>query len=665
MTTKALNRIRYLVKFLNEQAALYYKDGNAAITDHEHDMLYKELKALETEFPESVLFNSPTQRPGYLLEGQNGVPHLTPMLSLDNVYNSDELLEWIYRVKGLVGDVKFHCSLKYDGVSVNVVYEDHVRSHAITRGDGAVGELVNMGKLTNIPTKLDARCNRFSVGKAELRCEGIITRKAFEEANEFRRTNGIKPYATPRNAAAGILRSNNTPSTAEPKLYFIPHGFSTTDKTLTTHSEMMAHFGSMGIFPEELPTDRYSLTSSEPKDILAWVSSIESSRDDIPYDIDGAVIRVDGLAACEELGIGVKYPNYAIAVKFKAEEAIAVLKSVSDEVGMSGVITPVANFDAVVIGGVAVSRATLHNYPNIERLGLCSGDTMIVERRADVSPQVVSVVVSARSPKAKPTAVTMPRHCPSCGSVLAFVGKKLFCRNSTLCKEQAERLTLHFGSRGALNIKGLGPSIVKAIGEVYGTANVLKLFELDIAGKQADALEKLIGKVTMRNLIREIEYRCKDVPLGRFLYALGIPDVGVVTANDIANHFKTPKLPEFDVSDLMTIPNVGEATAQSFYNWMVDNALLHELLLKHVNVLPVVEIQGDLTGKTFAGSGTLPTMTREQLENHIKGRGGKFTKTVNGKLTAFIVGVGASPDKVAKAEALKIPIITSTPPIIQ
>ncbi len=642
---------------LNFHNYRYYALNDPLISDAEFDQLLRELQALEEENPDLLTRDSPTQRVGASpLKSFSQVRHTLPMLSLANAFSEEDIENFDRRVRERLAtdEVAYAVEPKLDGLSLSLRYEEGVLVKAATRGDGNVGEDVteNARTIRTVPLQL--------IGKGwpkvlEVRGEVVITKSDFARLNEERLANEGKVFANPRNAAAGSVRQLDSKITAKRPLSFFPWGLGEVSAEIApTQSAQMARLGEWGF---QVNPEAKCVTGVRA--LLDYYRDIGARRDNLPFDIDGVVYKVDSMDAHATLGFTARAPRWAIAHKFPALEEMTRLVGIEASVGRTGVITPVANLEPVWVGGVRVARATLHNQDEIERKDVRVGDTVIVRRAGDVIPEVVGVVIEKR-PK-ETSSWKMPSRCPVCDSeVQRLENESAYrCIGGLFCPAQRKAAISHFASRGAMDIEGLGVKLVAQLVDHNLVKTVADLYELDKA-----ALVKLerMGERSADNLLRAIE-RCKKTTLAKFLFALGIAQVGEVTAKQLALHFgDLPALMDADEATLTSVPDVGPIVARSISHFFKQPhnreviARLIELGVTWPKTEPVAE-NLPYQGATFVITGTLNSLTRSEAKARIEALGGKVSNSVS-KKTDYVV-VGDDPgSKARKAADLDLAILS-------
>jgi DNA ligase (NAD+) len=660
-TTKDLEKkIEILRETIRHHEYLYYVLDQPKIGDAEFDKLLRQLKDAETEHPELITADSPTQRVGGKpREGFVKVPHSSPMLSLDNTYSEEELRAWERRVHELSGrkDVDYVCELKLDGMSLALIYEDGKLARGITRGDGSVGEDVtlNVRTVRSIPLSIPKEKLKKAGIPAdfEVRGELLMPTASFKKINEERERNGLPTFANPRNFTAGTVRQLDSNITAERRLDYFPYILLRDGRTyFDHHSKTLAALDAAGF---KVNPNRKLVRSMD--EVWAFIQQWEEKRDSLPYEIDGIVVKVDRISLQDELGFTGKAPRWAIAYKYAARAGITKLESVRWQVGRTGKLTPVAELVPVAIGGTTVRNATLHNVDEIERLGIKIGDWVQVERGGDVIPKVAKVIDDKDHPRGK-TEIEIPERCPVCGNkVVRTEGEVDYrCVNAN-CPAKLLGTILHFASRGVMNIDGMGDALVSQLTErglVKNVADLYKLTKTDLL-----SLERM-GDKSAQNVLDELE-NSKKLPLERVIYGLGIRMVGERTAQFLAEHFGSMEsLESTGVEELQNVNEVGPRIAESiveFFGIPANRKLVDRLREAGLTLAgPKKERGTKLAGKTFVLTGTLPTLTRDEAKKMIEDAGGKVTGSVSKKTDYVVAGADAG-SKLDKAKELGVEVI--------
>ncbi|MHB8247281.1 MAG: NAD-dependent DNA ligase LigA [Acidithiobacillus sp.] len=651
-------QIQDLRERIDDANQRYYVLDAPTLSDAEYDRLMRELQALEAAHPQLITPDSPTQRVGAPPLGAfASIPHGIPMTSLDNVFDLQGLNDWDRRVReGLHQDlVEYSAEPKFDGVSVNIRYEQGRLVRAGTRGDGYTGEDVtlNVRTIRNVPLRLQG--NDWPE-LLEIRGEVVIPIAAFERLNGERLQQGEAPFANPRNAAAGSLRQLDSQITATRPLAFFPWGWGECADILgETHMDYMERFRSWGFQVSSYLTKVHGVTECQ-----GYFENIQKQREALPFEIDGVVFKVNRLTHRGTLGFTARAPRWAIAYKFPAHEENTVVEAILPSVGRTGVITPVAVLRPVQVGGVTVSRASLHNQDEVERKDVRVGDTVIVRRAGDVIPEVVAVIPEKRPAGAQPW--QMPQRCPVCGSeVLRLPNEAAHrCMGGLYCPAQRMGAILHFASRRAMDIRGLGEKLAQQLVDSGLVQTVADLYGLD-SGTLAQ-LERM-GAKSAEKLLQELK-QSRNTTLPRFLYALGIRQVGEATAKSLAEFFgDLDPLLQASEEVLQEIPDVGPVVAESiahFFAQSHNREVIAALRSAGIHWPPIPRAQGrgalPLTGETYVLTGTLASMTREEAKAAIETLGGKVSGSVSAK-TSFVVEGQDPGSKAEKARALAIPLL--------
>jgi DNA ligase (NAD+) len=639
----------------------YYVLDDPEITDAEFDRLLNQLKKLESEHPGLITSDSPTQRVGGKpREGFVKVRHSSAMLSLDNTYNQEDLRNWERRVHELSGrnDVGYVCELKLDGMSLALRYEDGKLVRGITRGDGSEGEDVtlNVRTVRSIPLSIAKEKLRKAAIPAdfEVRGELLMPLAAFRRMNEEREQKGLSPFANPRNATAGTVRQLEPSVTAERRLDYFAYALLQNGSTyFNRHSEAMDALEAAGF---KVNTRRKLAKNFE--EVWVFIQQWEDKRDSLPYEIDGIVVKVDRTALQEELGYTGKAPRWAIAYKYAARAAITKIEDIIVQVGRTGKLTPVAALKPVPIGGTTVSRATLHNQDEIERLGVKIGDWVEVERGGDVIPKVTRVVEDKAHPRGHKS-FHMPEKCPECGTKVVRTEGEVDhrCVNAN-CPAKLRETILHFASRHVMNIEGMGDALVNQLtdrGLVKNVADIYKLTKADLL-----ALERM-GDKSAQNVLDEIE-ASKKLPLERVIFGLGIRFVGERTAQFLAEHFGSmDALLNAGEEELQQVNEVGPRIARSiveFFQEPKNRALIGQLERLGLTLVGERKQRGTrLAGKTFVLTGTLAHFTRDQAKKMIEDAGGRVASSVSRKTDYVVAGADAG-SKLDKAKDLGVNVIS-------
>ncbi len=644
----AAQSIEQLRKLLREHDYRYHVLDQPLVSDAEYDALLRELVHWEQAHPELITTDSPTQRVGgAVLEGFVKATHRTPMLSLGNAFSAEDLRDFDARVRQAAGgNSGYVCELKIDGLATSLLYEEGVFIRGATRGDGVIGEDIthNLRTVRALPLRL-----REAVS-IEVRGESYLPKAAFERLNRQREDRGEPLFANPRNAAAGSLRQLDTALVAERRLAFFAYALATPEGLAASQSEALTLMASLG-FPVNANWKRVSSI----EDVLAYVRWAEGARTDLPYEIDGVVVKVDSFAVQRELGVTAKSPRFAIAYKFAAEQAESRILRIDLSVGRTGAVTPTAVIEPVQLAGTTVSRATLHNEDVIREKDVRVGDLVLVQKAGDIIPEIVRVLAEERDGSEQP--YRMPGECPVCQSSLAREDGEaaLRCVNPACPAKRVESL-IHFASRSAMNIEGLGDMIVESLHEAGLIKDPADFYTL--TKEQIIRLERM-GDKSASNLLEAIAASRRQ-PLERLLFGLGIRLVGEKAAQTLARRFRTlDGLMAADVDELLAIPDIGPKIAESVtaYFAQPDSRALAERLrsygLRFDTDLPgeVERPGGVFTGKTVVLTGTLTALTRQQAQTLIEDQGGKVVGSVSQKTDYLVAGEGAG-SKLTKAEDL-------------
>ncbi len=652
---EAKQRISKLSGQIEDLRYRYHVLNDPKVTDEVTDSLMRELRQLESQFPDLADPDSPANRvSGKPLDKFEKVAHAIPMLSLNDVFSREELTSWEERIGKLLPaeDFSYFCELKLDGLAVSLIYENGKFARGATRGDGRVGEDItqNLRTINSVPLKLRGE----APSQVEVRGECLMPKRVLAELNRKNQKEGKPLFANTRNAAAGSLRQLDSRLTAERKLEFFAWDIVRAEGViLKTHSEKHAYLRQLGFRVDEREQEAKDLGQ-----VGEFIEKIGKVRDGLPYGTDGVVVTVNQLNLWQGLGVVGKAPRGTVAYKYPAEKATTIIKDITVSVGRTGVGTPVASFEPTLVAGSMVSKATLHNLDQIERLGVRIGDTVVIQKAGDVIPEVVEVLVKMRTGKEK--VFHMPKFCPVCEGPLekreAASGRSVayFCSNSK-CPAKNRRALQHFVS--VMEIYEIGPKILDRLQEeglISDAADLFLLKKEDLSG-----LERF-GDKSAENIINSIAER-KKVPLAKFIYALGILHVGEETAEDLAQHFgRLERLRRANPEEISTIPNIGPVVAKSVYDYFSqkENAsYLEKLLANGLIVLPAQKhAEGRLSGKSFVLTGTLATLARDEAKRKIKELGGEVSESVSSK-TSFVV-TGAEPgSKYEKALKLGVQVL--------
>ncbi|MEZ8102425.1 NAD-dependent DNA ligase LigA [Vibrio bivalvicida] len=661
MSTEIQEKLNQLRQTLHYHGVKYYVEDSPEIPDAEYDRLMRELMELESQHPELVTIDSPSQRVGGApLDGFESVTHEIPMLSLDNAFDDAELESFHKRMGDRIPSAKFDvfcCEPKLDGLAVSLLYENGVLVQAATRGDGATGENIteNVRTIKAIPLKLQGEG---WPARIEVRGEVFMPKAGFDKLNEQALKKGEKVFVNPRNAAAGSLRQLDSRITATRPLSFYAYSVGVVEgiELSSSHYERFIQLKGWG-----LPMCPETKRVKNLDEVKAYYQGILERRESLAYEIDGVVIKVDEITLQEQLGFVARAPRWAIAYKFPAQEEITTLNDVEFQVGRTGAITPVAKLEPVFVGGVTVSNATLHNADEIERLGVMVGDTVVIRRAGDVIPQVVSVVADRRPETARD--IVFPPSCPVCKSQVERVEGEAVarCSGGLVCQAQRKEALKHFVSRKALDVDGLGEKVIEQLVDREMVETPADLFKLS-AGV-ITVLDRM-GPKSAQNVVDALN-KAKQTTLARFLYSLGIREVGEATAANLAQHFKTLELVKAASHEqLIEVQDIGDIVAShitSFFAQDKNKNVIDELIEQGVSWPDIEEKDEDvpqpLEGKTVVLTGSLSQLTRSDAKAALQALGAKVTGSISKKTDILFAGENAG-SKLAKAQELGIEIRT-------
>lgn len=663
---EAIERIKYLTAELNRHNYLYYIKNNPEISDFEFDQLMKELEQLEKQYNYREP-DSPTQRVGgFITKEFPNQPHRFPMLSLDNSYDWNEVVTFFQRNIPDLEAIEFVAELKYDGLAISCIYENGILTNALTRGDGFVGEVVtnNVKTIKNVPLRLFGDYPNW----VDIRGEIIMPFESFNKLNEERDENGEEPFANPRNAAAGSLKLQDSSLVAKRNLQFMPYDVYTETPIFTNHYEAMMKAKEWGA-----PVTPYIKLCHGLNEVKQFIKEYETKRDQLPFGIDGVVIKVNSYELQKQLGSTAKYPRWAVAFKYKPEQALTQIISVDFQVGRTGVITPVANLNPVFISGTTVKRVTLHNFDFVKQNDIHVKDYVWIEKSGEIIPKVVKVEIDKRPTDASP--VLPPKFCPVCNSPTIYNQGEpfVYCSNEKTCPPQILGKLQHFISKDAMDIETLGEGKIELLfrkGLVKSPADLYDLKYDQLLGLENE-YESSDGKIrkvrfqqkTVENILKSIE-KSKSKPFDRVLYALGIKNIGSIMAKNIANYAKSlDRLMQMSKEELRQIPDVGEITAQSIIDWFSDADNLDLIKrLKQAGLKFDIEKETQqsekLKGLNFVISGVFEEIERDDLKKLIEINGGKVVSSVSSNTDYLIAGENMGPAKRQKANELNIPIIS-------
>ena len=639
----------------------YHVLDNPTIPDAEYDRLFHQLKALEAAHPELITADSPTQRVGAKpLSGFAQIRHEIPMLSLDNAFSDEEFYAFVKRIEdrliSLPEPLTFCCEPKLDGLAVSILYVNGVLTQAATRGDGTTGEDItaNIRTIRNIPLQL---LMDNPPARLEVRGEVFMPHAGFERLNQLALEKGEKTFANPRNAAAGSLRQLDPKITSKRPLVLNAYGIGIAEGVdlPNTHYDRLQWLKSIGI-----PVNPEIRLCNGTDEVLDFYRDIQNKRSSLGYDIDGTVLKINDIALQEKLGFISKAPRWAIAYKFPAQEELTRLNDVEFQVGRTGAITPVAKLEPVFVAGVTVSNATLHNGDEIERLDIAIGDTVVIRRAGDVIPQIIGVLHDRRPADARP--IVFPETCPVCDSAIVRIEGEAVarCTGGLFCAAQRKEALKHFVSRKAMDIDGVGGKLIEQLVDRELIHTPADLFKLDLT--TLTRLERM-GAKSAENALASLE-KAKNTTLARFIFALGIREVGEATALNLANHFKTLEaLQNADLEALQQVPDVGEVVANrilAFWHEPHNVAVVNDLIAQgvHWDDVEVKEVGENIfKGKTVVLTGTLTQMGRNEAKALLQEMGAKVSGSVSAK-TDFVIAGDAAGSKLTKAQELGVAVLT-------
>ncbi|GAA4278541.1 NAD-dependent DNA ligase LigA [Aquimarina mytili] len=655
MTTE--QKINQLREDLRQHNYKYYVLDTPTISDYEFDMMLKDLQALEEKHPEFYDPNSPTLRVGgEITKNFETVVHDYRMYSLDNSYSKEDLLDWEKRIKKIVdGEVSYTCELKYDGASISLTYENGELLRAVTRGDGIQGDDVttNIKTIKSVPLKL----KEGYPPKFDIRGEIVLPFEGFAKMNQERIAAGEEPYMNPRNTASGSLKLQDSSEVAKRPLDCLLYNITGNRLGISSQFESLEKAREWGF---KVPPESKKVNTID--EVLDFVAYWDEHRHDLPYETDGVVIKVNNIQQQEELGFTAKAPRWAMAYKFKAEQAVTILNEITYQVGRTGAITPVANLKPVLLAGTTVKRASLHNADQIEKLDIREGDTVYVEKGGEIIPKIIGVDFKKRTSDSVPTQYIT--QCPECHtSLIRKEGEaQHYCPNYAGCSPQIIGRIQHYISRKAMDIEGLGGETVALLVNAGLIVNYADLYELK--KEQVLPLERMAEK-SAENLISGIE-KSKEIPFERVLFALGIRYVGETVAKKLVKHYKTiDAIIAATEEELVNVDEIGIKIAQSvkeFFDSEDNKALVDRLKQYQVQL----EISADklanqtdtLNGQAFVVSGVFEKVSRNELKKMIEDNGGKVSSSISSKTSYVVAGANMGPSKLEKANKLGIPIIS-------
>lgn len=656
-----LDQLRDVLKFHEYR---YYIENDPLISDGEYDQLYKALEKIEAEHPELITPDSPTQRVATVITKEfYTVPHLVPMLSLENSYNEEDLRDWDRKAREIAGmdTIEYCVEPKFDGASISLVYENDQLARGVTRGDGIEGDDIttNIRQVRSVP--LSAAFSKYGIQQIEIRGEVLMSKTNFKKYNDWLASQNIPPLANPRNAAAGSLRIKDALEVRrrnlEAFLYhvsYVLHNRKEMPEELVNHGNSLKFLWDLGF---RSPEKEKKVVKGIDK-VISYCQEYEVKRDDLPYEIDGMVIKVNDLQLQDELGMTTHHPRWAMAFKFKARQATSRLLNVEFQVGRTGSITPVAKINPVPIGGVVVGSISLFNEEVIREKDLMIGDTVLVERAGDVIPYIVKSMADTRDGTQKK--IKFPTKCPACGDPLVKAEGEAAWRCVNInCPAQVVERIIHFASKDAMDIRGFGEALVKKFYDLGFLSELPGIYQLPY-----DKIRHLegFGEKSIENLRAGIE-KSKEQPLHRLIYALGIRYVGETTAKVLANAVSNIRdFPKFTEADYLELEDVGPKVASSIFQFFnnKDNLKMLEELAAHGVSLDNKKKQhgdtGNLAGKTFLFTGTLPTLKRSEAEELVEENGGKLLGSVSSKLTYLVAGddAGSKLEKAKKIGTVRI-----------
>jgi DNA ligase (NAD+) len=639
----------------------YHVLDNPTIPDAEYDRLFHQLKALEAAHPELITADSPTQRVGAKpLSGFAQIRHEIPMLSLDNAFSDEEFYAFVKRIEDrlirLPEPLTFCCEPKLDGLAVSILYVNGVLTQAATRGDGTTGEDItaNIRTIRNIPLQL---LMDNPPARLEVRGEVFMPHAGFERLNQLALEKGEKTFANPRNAAAGSLRQLDPKITSKRPLVLNAYSIGIAEGVdlPNTHYDRLQWLKSIGI-----PVNPEIRLCNGTDEVLDFYRDIQNKRSSLGYDIDGTVLKINDIALQEKLGFISKAPRWAIAYKFPAQEELTRLNDVEFQVGRTGAITPVAKLEPVFVAGGTVSNATLHNGDEIERLDIAIGDTVVIRRAGDVIPQIIGVLHDRRPADARP--IVFPETCPVCDSAIVRIEGEAVarCTGGLFCAAQRKEALKHFVSRKAMDIDGVGGKLIEQLVDRELVHTPADLFKLDLT--TLTRLERM-GAKSAENALASLE-KAKNTTLARFIFALGIREVGEATALNLANHFKTLEaLQNADLEALQQVPDVGEVVANrilAFWHEPHNVAVVNDLIAQgvHWETVETKEVtENRFKGKTVVLTGTLTQMGRNEAKALLQDMGAKVSGSVSAK-TDFVIAGDAAGSKLTKAQELGVTVLT-------
>lgn len=648
------DRIHNLRKEISQLRHKYHVDNDPTVTDDVYESLMRELRKLESEYPEFKELNDTLDRvAGSVSSGFTKVTHSKRMLSLNDAFSKDEVVDWENRINKIIEDnknLKYFCELKFDGLAVSLVYEDGVFVRGATRGDGFVGEDIteNLKMIKSIPLRLE----KPYPSMIEVRGEVVMAKKVWQKINKDNEKSGKPLFANTRNAAAGSLRQLDPQIVKDRHLDFFAYDIAAIEgfPSINSHSKKHKTLKELGFV-----VDTHDKEARNLKDVFLFIDYVATIREKFPYGTDGVVVCVDDNKDQDILGVVGKAPRYAVAFKYPAEKATTIVTDITVNVGRTGVLTPLAHFTPTLVAGSTVSKATLHNMDQIERLDIRVGDTVVIQKAGDVIPEVVEVLINMRGGKEKK--FKMPDTCPVCESNVIKKDIFYYCNNKS-CPAKNRRGMQHFVN--VYEIYEIGPKVLdrlKEEGLISDSADLFKLEPADLSG-----LERFGAKSAL-NIINSIQNH-KEVPFWRFIYGLGILHVGEVTSQDLANKFiKLDNLLKATLEDINSIEGIGPVVSESVYEYFKHKEninFVNKLINNGVKIISNTKVTNTkLSGKIFVLTGTLPTLARDDAKKMIQGAGGKVASSVSKNTSYVLAGVSAG-SKYDEAKSLNIPIISES-----
>ncbi len=661
---KVSERYSELKKLISHNDFLYYTQDRPELSDYEYDQLFLELQNIEKQYPELETSDSPTQRVGgKVLDVFSKVAHRLPMLSLSNSYSPEDLNDFDQRVKKVLlldelKEVEYFCEPKFDGLAIELIYENGLLVRALTRGDGTTGEDVteNIKTIRVIPLRLHHNKKGKEIPPLiEVRGEVIMFKNDFAELNETQQEAGVQTFANPRNAAAGSVRQLDSRIAAQRPLRFFAYALGATEKiSFASQDECENQLGLWGLPVAEKNILRRVARGA--KEIISFYQEVEALRPQLPFDIDGIVVKVNSFRLQEDLGLVARSPRWATAAKYKPAQATTLVENVIVQVGRTGALTPVAIMTPVKVGGVTITHATLHNQDEIDRKDVRIGDTVVIQRAGDVIPEIVSVIIEKR-PKDS-LAFKIPDHCPICHSEAKKIeGEVIYRCTNALCPSILKESLKHFASRRAMNLDKVGDRIIEALCD----AQLLKKFSdfYRLTKEELLSIERQ-GEKSVQNVLLSVD-KSKKTTLARLIYSFGIRFVGEQTAKTLANHFvHLDAFLSANMESLQQAPDIGPKVAQSIFDWLQNPDLIkdvHELIALGVTLESTQrKSTGALAGKSFLITGTLP-VKRDEAKDFIEANGGKILSSVSKKLDFLVIGDDPG-SKVERAIELEVKIIS-------